>query len=177
MSKHRRVNPLTLKLRELRVHRDTSARKVTTWEARPLRRFEPISAIESAFADIEIPPRCTIRRGIMRTNFTMGNRAICKGLIKRKRARSSDGKKAAVINRSGRKISDRKISRGRSSFYRFNIFLFYDWPLPSLADRIGIFLRGKCVFVYTYHCILDIFFIWSLVNFYRIPEYILKTNR
>lgn len=28
---HRRVNPLTLKLRELRVHRDTSARKVTTW--------------------------------------------------------------------------------------------------------------------------------------------------
>lgn len=54
---HRRVNPLTLKLRELRVHRDTSARKVTTWEARSLRRLEPISAIESAFADIEIQPR------------------------------------------------------------------------------------------------------------------------
>lgn len=31
---HRRINPLTLKLRELRVHRDTSARKITTGDAR-----------------------------------------------------------------------------------------------------------------------------------------------
>jgi len=163
MSKHRRVNPLTLKLRELRVHRDTSTWKVTTWEARPPRRFEPISAIESAFGDIEIPSQCTIRRGIMCTNFTVGNRAVCKGLINRKRARSSERKKGG--GRKSFQEEDRtvKFRGGGMGFYRFNISLFYDWPSRCRAwPTESAFLKNKCVFC-VYHCIFDFLLFWSLI--------------
>jgi len=101
------VNLLTLKLRELRVYRDTSESndpQARLFVSAP----RPTDAIESALADIEIARHSA--QDNARTNFTTGNRADCRGLIKKTRAPVPRGesrerrKKVAVVNRLGRKI-------------------------------------------------------------------------